>query len=159
MKQQLFAFLAVITMVFSGAIARADVASEVLALVNDQRAAAGCGPLAANAKLAKAAQRHANAMAAKNFFDHKGKDGSTFGSRIKAAGYKYSQAAENIAAGHSTPAKVVSKWMASAGHRKNILNCAYTETGIGHVFEEGDTPLPGQKYAMKHYWSQNFAAP
>ena len=39
-------------------------------------------------------------------------------------------------------------WMDSPGHRANILNCAFTEVGIGRA-DTGDGP----------YWTQNFAAP
>ena len=50
-------------------------------------------------------------------------------------------------------------WLASAGHRKNILDCALSETGIAVVYQPDDKPLKGQKYAMKYYWVEVFAAP
>jgi uncharacterized protein YkwD len=140
----------------SGAIAQE---ADVLALVNKERAKKGCGPLKMNAQLTAAARGHATAMGKQNFFSHTGKNGSTLRSRLKAAGYHGSASAENIAAGYSTPEKAVAQWMASTGHRKNILTCKYTETGIGLYYDANDAPLPGQKYAMKYYWVQTFGKP
>jgi uncharacterized protein YkwD len=40
--------------------------------------------------------------------------------------------AENIAQ-TTTAEDAVRLWLGSAGHRANILNCAYTHTGIGQV--------------------------
>ena len=132
---------------------------QVLAAVNKARAGAGCAALTMNAKLAAAAHGHAKAMAEQNFFGHASKNGARFSSRIKAQGYRYSKVAENIAAGQSSAAGVMKDWLASAGHRKNILDCALSETGIAVVFQPDDKPLKGQKYAMKYYWVEVFAAP
>ena len=132
---------------------------QVLAAVNKARAGAGCRALTVNAKLVAAAKGHAKAMAEKNFFSHSGKDGSKFSTRIKAQGYSYSRVAENIGAGQSSAAAIMDTWLGSAGHRKNILNCALTETGIAVVYQPDDKPLKGQKYAMKYYWVEVFARP
>jgi uncharacterized protein YkwD len=40
--------------------------------------------------------------------------------------------AENIAVGYRSAAAVVDGWMNSEGHRRNILDCAYTMIGIGY---------------------------
>ncbi len=146
--------LAVSTAIAPVAVAAQE--AEVLALINQERAKKGCGPLTDNAKLTKAAYRHAEAMAKQDFFSHTGKNGSTLRSRTRAAGYHGRSLAENIAAGYATPEKVVAQWMASPGHRKNILTCKYTESGIGLYYEADDAPLPGQQYAMKYYWVQDF---
>ena len=73
----------------------------------------------------------------------------------KAAGYSYSLAAENIAAGYSTPQAVVQGWMNSPGHRDNILNCALQEIGVGYRNLEIDTGSVNYHY----YWTQVFASP
>jgi len=78
-------------------------------------------------------------MALQNFFSHTGKDGSSLASRISATGYQFSAAAENIAAGPSTPEQVVSSWMNSSGHRANILNPNLKEIGISYYFLADDT--------------------
>lgn len=132
--------------------------AEVLQMVNKERAKKGCAPLKMNSQLTAAAKGHANAMAKQNFFSHKGKGGSTLRSRASGAGYKGRKLGENIAAGWPTPAKAVEQWMNSSGHRKNILTCAFKDTGIAMVYDPNDAPLPGNSYAMKYYWVQVFGS-
>ena len=58
---------------------------------------------------------------------------------MRAAGYIYSrqigyEVGENIAWGTlwlATPRAIVAAWMASPGHRANILDRRYRDTGIG----------------------------
>lgn len=134
-------------------------AESVLSAVNAARAKAGCGPLRANPKLMAAARSHARAMAEQDFFAHAGKDGSRFSSRIERQGYSYRAAAENIAAGQTSAGEVVRSWLNSAGHRRNMLNCAMQETGIALVYQPDDRPLRGNRAALRYYWVQVFAAP
>jgi uncharacterized protein YkwD len=110
-----------------------------LCLVNRERAGHGESPLRVDAALACAAQRHSDAMAAGDWFDHVGPRGDTPVSRIRACGYFYSsslgwEAGENIAWGTlwlATPRSIVAEWMESPGHRANILDGRYRDTGIG----------------------------
>lgn len=136
-----------------------ELEQQVLVLINQQRAQGGCEPLVMQSQLRAAAAGHANAMAAKNFFGHASKNGAKFSSRIKAQGYSGHKYAENIAAGYASAEKVVAIWMNSHGHRVNIMNCAYTETGIALAYQEDDAPLPGSDYPMHYYWVQEFAKP
>ncbi|MFI1100362.1 sigma-70 family RNA polymerase sigma factor [Streptomyces melanogenes] len=106
-------------------------AQQVIALVNTERAKNGCGPVSDNSRLATAAQRHSDNMAAQGFFDHTDPSGAGPGERIHAAGYQWSTYGENIARGQQTPADVMNSWMNSPGHRANILNCAFKELGVG----------------------------
>jgi uncharacterized protein YkwD len=124
-------------------------AAEVLRLINDRRAANGCRPLAANATLTVVAQAHSADMAAHNYFSHDSLSGQSPFDRMDAAGYRFTAAAENIAAGQPTPASVVTAWMNSSGHRANILNCGYRETGVGYA--------SGGSYGT--YWTQDFGTP
>ncbi|GAA0300481.1 hypothetical protein GCM10010302_43820 [Streptomyces polychromogenes] len=125
--------------------APSDAQAEVLALVNQERAAAGCPAVTVNAKLTKAAQDHSADMAAHADMSHTGSDGSDPGQRITRAGYQWQTYGENVAYGYSTPAQVMEGWMNSPGHRRNILDCSYREIGIGLA-------QPGQ------YWTQDFGA-
>ncbi len=136
--------------------AAADPAQSVLASVNAVRAKAGCGPLKVNASLTAAARLHAGNMAEKNFFSHNGKDGKSFASRIRNEGYRYAQAAENIAAGHPTPDRAVQAWLDSPGHRRNIMNCKFRDTGIAMVYQPDDKPLRGKSAGLRYYWVQVF---
>lgn len=139
--------------------ARADAVQSVLSAVNAARAKAGCGPLRTDPALMTAAKVHAKAMAEQNFFSHTGKDGSRFSTRIKRQGYSFRAAAENIAAGQKSAGQVMQNWMRSAGHRRNILNCKLTETGIAVVYQPDDKPIRGNSAPLRYYWVQVFADP
>lgn len=134
-------------------------AESVLSAVNAARAKAGCAPLRMNPKLAAAAKSHARAMAEQNFFAHSGKDGSRLPGRITRQGYDYQSAAENIAAGQDSPREVVQDWLQSSGHRKNILDCKLSETGIAVVYQADDRPIRGSRTPLRYYWVQVFADP
>ncbi len=125
--------------------------SQVIALINNERANAGVAPLNGQSQLGNAARGHSQDMACNGFFSHTGSDGSTFAVRITRAGYSYSAAAENIAAGYGDPASVVAGWMGSQGHKDNMLNPNYTEVGIGYVY------VSGSPYGV--YWTANFGRP
>lgn len=127
--------------------------NRVLELTNIERSKLGLSPLTLNTQLLNAAENHTQNMALQDFFSHTGKDGSSLGSRISATGYQFSAAAENIAAGSSTPEQVVSSWMNSSGHRANILNPNLKEIGIGYYFLADDTGTEN----WNHYWTQVFA--
>ena len=132
-----------------------DFGEQVVALVNQERAGAGCPPLAIDERLVAAAQGHSEDMAANDFFSHTGSDGSEPWERMEAAGYDWSRAAENIAAGYPTPEEVVAAWMNSMGHRNNILNCALVDTGVGYVYLADD----GGSVNYHHYWTHAFGVP
>lgn len=120
---------------------------QVFQLVNQQRAAAGCGALRSDSRLVNAARGHSRDMAVHDYFSHTGLDGSTFVDRIAAAGYPRTQAGgENIAAGYPTAAAVMAGWMGSPGHRANILNCGFKAIGVGLAHASDGTA----------YWTQDF---
>ncbi|WP_432828993.1 CAP domain-containing protein [Dactylosporangium sp. CA-092794] len=119
--------------------------AQVLAIVNTERAKAGCQPLAFNAKLRAAAYKHSADMATRNYFSHDTPDGVSFATRITNEGYRWSMAAENIAKGQRTPEDVMKAWMNSSGHRANILNCKLKDLGVGLAYQ-GKSPI----------WTQDF---
>ncbi|MEU1896268.1 CAP domain-containing protein [Streptomyces pristinaespiralis] len=122
--------------------ASGDVA-RVVALVNSERGKAGCSPVTLNAKLSKAAQAHSEDMAAHRNMSHTGSDGSDPGARITRAGYTWSTYGENVAYGYATPESVMAGWMASPGHKRNILDCGFKEIGVGLAQPD-------------NYWTQDF---
>lgn len=112
----------------------AKVRSAIRCLVNRERTSRGIAALKLSGALAKAAQGHSRNMVKQHFFGHTAPDGSTHTSRINAAGYPGTYVGENIAWGsgvYATPRKIVSGWMNSSGHRANILNPEYRDTGVG----------------------------
>ncbi|WP_431045853.1 sigma-70 family RNA polymerase sigma factor [Streptomyces sp. P1-3] len=127
---------------------RAPLVQQVTALVNAERAKAGCAPVRPNDQLTTAAQRHSDDMAARHYFDHTEPDGTGPGERITAAGYRWQTYGENIAAGQQTPHTVMDSWMNSPGHRQNILNCDVTEIGVG-ITDDSGGPLWTQVFATR----------
>lgn len=123
------------------------VAGQVVALVNKERATAGCGPLKEDPQLRAAAQGHSDDMAKRDFFSHTSPDGADPGKRTTAAGYRWSTYGENIAKGQQTAQSVMESWMNSSGHRANILNCSFKDIGVG-IHQGAGGP----------WWTQNFGA-
>jgi uncharacterized protein YkwD len=123
---------------------------EVMRLVNQARAAAGLGPVVHNAILEQQATEYACEMIQYDFFDHVSPvDGSTLGERATRFGYAFRVVGENLAAGQTTPQQAFNDWMASPGHRRNILDPRFTELGIG--------VRTGGTYGI--YWVQEFGQP
>lgn len=119
----------------------------VLQIVNQERATAGCAGVVSEPHLKTAAIAHSTDMATNAYFSHTSQDGRTMVNRVEAAGYTgWSRLGENIAAGQRSPEAVMDAWMHSDGHRANILNCAFTELGVGLAWSSGGTP----------YWTQDF---
>ncbi|WP_308112891.1 CAP domain-containing protein [Streptomyces sp. DH12] len=103
----------------------------VVALTNAERAKAGCPALRVDRRLQKAAQKHADDMAARDYYQHESPEGRDAGDRIRAAGYRWHTWGENIHRGPRDPVRAVRDWMKSPAHRENILNCAFRDVGIG----------------------------
>lgn len=129
-----------------------DFIHQVVDLINDERIQANLDPLQIDRQLSEAAQIHSESMADDDFFSHYGVDGASPFDRIEDAGYRYSIAAENIAAGYQTPEAVVEAWMGSSGHRANILNSDLTEIGVGYEYLANDTGLVN----YDSYWTTTF---
>jgi uncharacterized protein YkwD len=86
-----------------------------------------------NDQLEKAAYQHSKDMSVNNYFSHDGKDGSDPGERMTKAGYNWKTYGENIGIGYNTEQEVVSNWLKSPGHCKNIMSASYKEIGAGKV--------------------------
>jgi uncharacterized protein YkwD len=116
---------------------RARVAT--LCLINRERTDRGEQPLRADADLQQAAQQYSEDMTSRDYFEHVGPRGDTPVARMRATGYIFSshvgyEIGENI--GWATlwlasPRAMVSSWMQSPGHRANILDAHFRDSGIG----------------------------
>ncbi|MET9652495.1 CAP domain-containing protein [Streptomyces sp. NPDC006460] len=122
----------------------AAAATEVVRLVNQQRALVGCTPVTSDSRLAALADTFSQDMAARGFFDHTDPDGASPWVRAQKAGIA-SMGGENIARGQVDAAAVMQSWMASDGHRANILNCDFKTIGVGVHFADGGP-----------WWTQDF---
>lgn len=126
-------------------------------MINKERKDRGLPALSQHSSLRQAARRHSQDMACNDHFSHTGTDGSTLGSRLLDAGYSYSWAAENIGASSSqsfSAQSVVTMWMNSPGHRKNILSENAKHIGVG--FRYVDDSDSGDYDA---YYTADFARP
>lgn len=121
----------------------------MLAAVNAERKRAGSPPLTANSKLDQAAQRHAADMLARHYFAHESPEGHTVSERAKEAGYGWRAIGENIAEGQTSVAEVMTTWMHSPGHRRNILDRDFKEFGAGLALGKS-----GGRYRVE--WVQTF---
>ncbi|UQA92899.1 CAP domain-containing protein [Streptomyces halobius] len=118
--------------------------AQVLSLVNQERAQAGCSPVTADKELAGLAQQFSDDMAARDFFGHTDPDGDTPWDRARDLGIT-DLGGENIARGQANAQSVMDTWMNSPGHRANILNCDYKTMGVGVHFGSGGP-----------WWTQDF---
>jgi uncharacterized protein YkwD len=127
------------------------VGAEVVSLTNQARARSGLRALATNARLMEAARLHAEQMAAYQQAAHTitGARYPTMQSRLEAAGYAYTSAAENVAWNQRSPSEALDSWMSSSGHRANILDPGFTEMGAAMARSARGEP----------YWVQVFGRP
>jgi uncharacterized protein YkwD len=130
--------------------------SQILDIVNARRSeGADCGSMGSfgpapaltmNPSLRCAARVHSKQMVDMAFFDHVAPWGEEPWDRMEAAGYSYTFAGENIAAGNPTADATMQQWMDSDGHCSNIMSPDFTEIGVGYY--------PGGSYG--HMWTQAF---
>jgi uncharacterized protein YkwD len=125
----------------------AQSAQQMLSLVNAERRKAGCTAVRLDARLTTAAAKHSADMAANNYFSHTSRNGASFVTRTKAAGYPTPRS-ENIAAGNATAQATFTQWMNSPGHRKNILDCTAKDMGVAVATNPRST--------YRSYWTQDF---
>ena len=135
------------------------VRARVVDLVNAARSTSRkCGserfaaapPLSVSPKLNDAAGGHARDMARRNYFEHRGADGSQPKDRVIRASYQPRLTGENIAFGPESAEEVVAGWLASPGHCANIMDSRFQHIGVGLGVGRG---------RGKIYWVQNFGAP
>lgn len=115
----------------------AEVAAALTAELNRQRRAQGLQVLRTDPALERAAAEYAQELAARRRLDHHSPTPGrhTHTQRIDMAGGRWQRAAENLArvpdeAGQVTP-RVISLWLGSNGHRRNLLDPDFTHTGAG----------------------------
>ena len=129
----------------------AEMETTVQQRINEIRQEQGLRPLQNNPRLAQVARDYSRLMAEKNFFSHTGPDGRNVGQRVQAAGIVYWIVGENLFKSVNIPNPgpiAVKGWMESPGHRENILNARYSETGVG-VWRQGNS----------YYFTQLFLRP
>lgn len=113
--------------------------------INSARAEHGLAAVSFSTRLASIARAHSADMLTNDYFEHENLSGCSSSCRATNAGYTWRAIGENIymMSGYTQTAdeaakRIVDGWMASEGHRANILNATYVEEGIG-VAVEGKT--------------------
>jgi hypothetical protein len=120
-------------------------------------------PLLYNQDLSRGARFHSVDMAKNCGMIHNSCDGTSFSTRINTFYKGSSTIGENIATGKTTGLQTVIQWLrddvqnvpaadgsGNDGHRKNIMNAAYEELGVGYAYSGSR-----QWY---HFWTQDFGA-
>ena len=103
--------------------------SSLLTVMNQVRLAHGVHPLRADWRLERAARSHSSRMLSAGVFFH-----GAFDARIRSVGVRAPRVGENLAwgAGRASRARaIVRMWLASPGHRRNLLDGGYRLVGVG----------------------------
>lgn len=108
-----------------------QVERNILTSINAQRNANGLRKLQLNAKLSRAAQKHADDMTRRGYFSHTAPDGTRPLARVTKVGYKGCLVAENLSYSWKSVDLAMADWMRSSGHRSNVLHPQFKEVGIG----------------------------
>ena len=144
-----------------GAITLDEARIATKCLLNSERAERGLERLRGDSRLSEAARRHGGDMVRNRYFAHDSRSGASFVTRLRAAGYMSGAGrwtvGENLAWGsgsRATPRAIVTAWMASPGHRHNILNGRYDEIGIG-VVEGAPLSAPGAATYVTEFGSRS----
>ncbi len=104
--------------------------SDLVTLHNQFRVKNGLSVLTVDPRLMKSAQAHSEDMAKHNRLSHTGSDGSSPFERMTRAGYTWSAAAENVAAGQTNATDVMLDWINDPPHKRDILG-PYKNIGVG----------------------------
>ena len=125
-----------------------DIVLGVLEATNEARAAHGVAPLKRHKDLEEVAMVKAEDFVINDYFGHTSPEYGSFGNMIRDFGVSYSTGGENLATNYYSIDDVISAWMASAGHRQNMLNDRFTHLGVGYYEHNG-----------RNYYVQMFIKP
>lgn len=123
-----------------------EFADRVIELVNIERAKEGLKPLKKDDTLNGLSDIRAKETV--TLFEHKRPNGTKWSTILKENNVSYTNAAENIASGYSTPEDVVNAWMNSEGHRASIMSKTYEKIGVSCYIDNNSE--------YKYYWDQLF---
>jgi uncharacterized protein YkwD len=123
---------------------------EMFTLINGERAAAGVPPQAWDDRLAAIARSHSRDMASNHFVAHVSPTTGDAGARVRRAGLPSTLVTENVGEAYSAR-QAHAGFMASPGHRANVINPQLTHIGIGVV-------VPREGRGASLFITQLFAA-
>ncbi|MEA2493593.1 MAG: hypothetical protein QOJ29_1504 [Thermoleophilaceae bacterium] len=121
----------------AGQVSNRRLAAATLCLLNVERKRHHLGKLDQSATLRRAALRHAADMVKRRYFSHTEPDGLNVVDRILHSGYlgRFGnwRIGENLGWGWgrgATPRSIVTAWMKSKPHRRNILGRSFHDVGV-----------------------------
>ncbi len=120
-----------------------SIENRMMELTNIERQKNGLPPVKLDPDLSRVAFSKSRNMRDVGYFSHKSPTYGTPTDMMNAFHIQFNEAAENIAAGQTSPEQVVREWMESPVHRKHILTRPYTHIGVGYA----------QGGAYETYWT------
>jgi uncharacterized protein YkwD len=123
---------------------------ELLDQINEYRKASSIPPLREVRTLTQAAQGHAEDMAAHDFINSTGSNGSTLNQRIRAAGYRGRILHEITSAGPPSAEETLSRLANNRVTNVQLLSQTAVECGIG---------VAGKPGSGRFYWCIDLGAP
>ena len=119
--------------------------STLVQLTNAERVKNGLNVLKENRALNTVAYNFALEMNKFQFQNHISPSGMGPPERVRNGGVAFRGVGENLAWGPTNDAAAINAWMASPGHRANILNPNWREMGVGvlegKILAWGDFPV------------------
>lgn len=114
-----------------------DKETYILNAINEQRAAAGLGPVQINAALTDLSRFRSNDMASRNYFSHETPEGKKFLGMLSDRGVPYKFAGEILARNNypnqEAATIAMQSYLNSAPHKAIIMDGKYTQVGIGYA--------------------------
>lgn len=151
----------VLTQVVTDPLDQRDVRAETLEqwiveYTNQARIEAGLAALRADSRLATVARAHSQNMASQNFFDHRDPQGRTHQNRldqqypglVRGSGENIARYPVVVGSDQNLARRLVDGWLASPGHRANIMRDSFTAIGAG-IAQSGDDVYATQVFAMQ----------
>lgn len=131
-----------------------EIASLVIDFVNQERESRGKAALERNNELMDNAALRAEEISEQ--FTHSRPDGSSCNTVVTVKNFGVGENIEAIGNGvdieksdiESLAKYIVKNWMASSGHKRNILDSRYKETGVG-IYRDGDILYISQLFIIK----------
>ena len=111
-------------------------------------------PLSWSDSLATVAQLQAREMALLDRMGHRDREDRALAQRLRALGYRFSAAVENVAVGYPSLDDVVEAWLESEGHCDNLMNAAVLEFGLACTDVRNSGPPEERRY-----WTLVLGAP
>lgn len=124
---------------------------KAMRLINAYRAENGVAPLALDGELTRLARDYAGHLAEAGRMSHELEPWGGLEKRLKAGGYAYETAGENLGQGYRTIEQTIAGWKASPPHDRGLKDADMTKMGIASV--------PNPRKAGDVYWCLIFARP